>query len=269
MKMYEVPYNFDRDFFEKISADLDPLRFVECFYIPAWHEDCQCTRQDVTFRDTYPKSYEEYTIRFNMLKALGRPVYVLMQRGATKDLVKKYYGLGARGFIFNDDTLATWMSIEYPDVVRTLSVTRALTAEQIKTEDLSMYDRIVLFYWFNRHLDALKELPKKYNYVLMCNNDCYYDCKWHDAHWFAQGEDMHDYAEKIKGVCEQCRKMARNELKNSAIIEPENLVYFDDYVAGYKLVDRLWPTDRILEALRYYAHRNIGAEPRQEEYFSV
>ena len=38
-----------------------------------------------------------------------------------------------------------------------------------------MYDSIVLFFWFNRHLDAIKRLPTKYRYILICNTGCYYD----------------------------------------------------------------------------------------------
>lgn len=270
MKKYEVPFNFDLDYAEKLSQHIELFDHIDCIYLPAWKEDCRNTRQDVTFRDSYPKTWDEYLLRLKMLAALGLDLCILAQRGATIETVRKYYDLGVRHFIVADDVLAGQARAVYgADVKLTLSVTRALTFEQIQNGDFSDYDAIVLFYWFNRHIEELKKLPTKNKYILMCNNDCYYDCKWHDAHWFATGETLEEYGKKANAACEKCRAAMNGELRKEALITPENLEYFDPYIETYKLVDRLWSTDRIIEALHAYIYRNVGTEKQPEEYFEL
>lgn len=36
-----------------------------------------------------------------------------------------------------------------------------------------MYDRIVLFHWFARHLDVLQQLPTSHQYTMIANSACY------------------------------------------------------------------------------------------------
>lgn len=266
MIKFELPYNFDPAYVSHFQEPENSqfLPWVEFIYLPAWKDDCQNTRLDVTFRENYPKTYEEYTKRIADLQQLA-PVCVLMQKGASLDLIKKYKALGVNKFLINDDALAKMAKKEDPETWVGLSVTRALTLDEIKAGDFSMYDTVVLFYWFNRHLDKLGELPPG-NYTIMCNNDCYWDCQWHDAHWFAGGKDAEEYSQNVRKACEECGKH-HMELRDSATILPEDLRYFDRFVYSYKLVDRIWDTDRIGFALAQYALRNYGAEPKHTEDF--
>ena len=264
---YEVPYNFDLAFVGELqkTALLDNIEFI---YLPAWKDDCVNTRMSVTFGNYYPKSYAEYIERLVDLRQLNIPLCILMQRNASMELVEKYHSLGIRHFIINDDELARRIKERWDDVRLSLSVTRVLTFDEICDDhrDFTMYDSIVLFYWFNRHFKEVTKLPKKYNYTIMCNNDCYWDCKWHDIHWFAQGSNMDEYMNNTAPACTECGKY-HNELRDSAIIEPEDLRYFDPYVHSYKLVDRIWSTEWIMRALEFYATRNNGADPRHTEDF--
>ena len=129
-------------------------------------------------------TYDEYVLRLKCLQQLGLPLCVLMQRNAPLDALERYYDLGIRMFTISDDSLAIASKSRHPDISVTLSITSALTESDIKSRDLSMYDHIVLFFWFSRHLDTVKTLPKKYRYILIPNTDCYWNCRWHDAHWF-------------------------------------------------------------------------------------
>lgn len=262
MKKYEVPFNFAYDFESKLLRKQELFPYISCIYLPAYKEDAATTRYGIWQQEEYPKSYDEYLFRLKALMQLGIPICVLMQRGATLETRERYYDLGIRIFTMNDDALAVAMKERHKDVELTLSVTRALTEQELKTKDLSMYDRIVLFYWFSRHLDAVKALPKKYRYILMPNCECYWNCRWHDLHWFAGSPEDE---RKATDLCHQCVK----ELHDAAFIEPENLSYFDPYVDSYKLLDRLFSTDRILSELSRFAYRNVGAEKRKEDYFNV
>ena len=262
MKQYEVPYNFAYDFVPKLARKSELFKFIRCVYLPAWKEDSTSTRQDIQSREEYPKSYDEYQIRLKGLQQLGLPVCILMQKNASLESLEKYYDLGVRIFTINDDRLASDAKSRHPDISLTLSVTRALTEAGIRNGDFSMYDNIVLFFWFTRHLDVLKTLPEKYHYILMPNTECYWNCHWHDEHWFATTRE-----EEIAATS-NCHKCIMGT-HDTSLIEAENLSYFDPYVDAYKLVDRLDTTNRIISNLELYAYRNIGAQKRDESYFNI
>ena len=262
MKQYEVPYNFAYDFEAKLARHPDLFPYIRCIYVPAYVDDCESTRHEIEQRDEYPRTYDEYVIRLKALQQLGLPLCIMLQRGGSLDVFEKYYALGIRMFILNDDALAIAAKERHKDIELTLSITRVATEAEIREKDFSMYDEIVLFYWFNRHLDVVKTLPKKYRYVVIANIACYYDCKWHDEHWYARNWD---YQKKATDKCRACVK----DLRDTAYIEPENLEYFDPYLSGYKLTDRQYPTDKIIEELERYSNRNVGAIKRSEDYFNV
>lgn len=268
MIKYELPYNFDPAYVQYFSEPEHSqfLPYVEFIYIPAWKDDCINTRLDVTFRGTYPKTYDDYVERIRDLQQLKIPICILMQKNGSMEVFKKYYDLGIRHFIMNDDVLAKNIAWYYADVWLALSVTRNLTFDEIVEKDYSQYNTIVLFYWFNRHLDKVRQLPKKYHYTIMCNNDCYWNCKWHDAHWWANGSSIEEYDRKAAAACKECGKY-HMELRDSATILPEDLMYFDPYIYTYKLVDRIWPTEMIGNALEEYAKRGYGADPKHTEDF--
>ena len=131
-----------------------------------------------------------------------------------------------------------------------------------------MYDRIVLFHWFARHLDALERLPTNYQYTMICNSACYYDCKWHDAHWFLKADNPELYGKESDRICANCTALLAKGKQQSSYIEPEDLRYFDPYVSCYKLVDRYDDTDTIFNRLYSYSNRSgTGGKPR--DYYNL
>jgi hypothetical protein len=160
-KQYELPYNFSYDYIPKLSRKRELFSYIRCIYLPAWKEDAISTRQDIETREEYPKTYEEYVLRLKCLQQLGLPLCVLMQRDATLDALEKYYNLGIRIFTISEDALAIAAKSRHPEISVTLSITSALTVADIQSRDFSMYDHIVLFYWFSRHLDVVKESAKE------------------------------------------------------------------------------------------------------------
>lgn len=255
MIKFEIPFNFERDYVEKLKARKELHKYIDSIYAAAWRDDCDNSRSGLNFREDYPQSYEEYVERLKELISIGIDVCILAQRNATLEMVERYIALGVKSFTLSDDELAGQIKAKYPDIRLSLSATRALTKEEIINGDFSMYDRIVLFFWFSKHLDELEELPKKNKYVIMCNSRCYYDCKWHDAHWFLKADSREEYSDKENTVCKRCYEIMSNDTSKAAYIAPEDLLFFDPYVVTYKLVDRADYTDAILEYLKTYAKR--------------
>ena len=135
MKQFEVPYNLDPEYPEKLLQRPALIPYIDCIYAAAWKDDCENTRFDITYRDNYPKSYEEYVSRIKALLALGIPVCILAQKKANITMIRKYRSLGIHQFILNDDKLAARIKQEYPEVRLSLSITRALTLEELQTGD--------------------------------------------------------------------------------------------------------------------------------------
>lgn len=268
MIKFEVPYNFEPNFFEKFLERKDLFEYIECFYVAAWKDDCDNTRQGATFREEYPKTYEEYVEHIRKLQSLGIEICVLAQKGATMEMVEKYIGLGIKSFTINDDELATKIKKKYPDVKLTLSITRALSVSDINEHDLSMYDLIVLFHWFGRHLDAIQGLPTKYKYAIICNTGCYYDCKCHDAHWFIKKDTLEEYYDAESDVCRLCHELIAQNPQTGSGIEPEDLEFFDPYISVYKLTDRTDHTELIVDNLNAYVNRFRGV-PRGRDYYNI
>lgn len=268
MIQFEVPYNLDPEYPDKLVRRGNLIPYIDSIYAAAWKGDCDNTRFDITYRDSYPKTYEEYVSRLKGVMALGIPVSILAQRGATITMIKRYRTLGVHHFILNDDKLAARIKEQYPEIKLTLSITRSLTLTELQQGDFRMYDRIVLFHWFARHLQELPFLPKDYQYVMICNSGCYYDCKWHDRHWFLQADTLEEYRKESDIACSACMRILEKGKQQSSIIEPEDLSYFDPYISCYKLVDRYDETDTIFNNLYSYAMRSgSGGKPR--EYYEL
>ena len=106
MKQFEVPYNLDPEYPEKLLQRPALIPYIDCIYAAAWKDVCENTRFDITYRDSYPKSYEEYVSRIKGLLALGIPVCILAQKKANITMIRKYRSLGIHQFILNDDKLA-------------------------------------------------------------------------------------------------------------------------------------------------------------------
>ncbi len=270
MKKFEVPYNFDPLFVEKFGYREDLLPYIDCFYLPAWKDDCDNTRFNSTLGENYPKTYDEYDSRIKDLKSFGVPLCILMQKSATLKLIEKYIALGIKAFTLNDDKLAKRIKAKYPDVRLSLSITRVLSLADIKepAHDFSMYDRIVLWHWFSKNIDALSELPDRYKYVLICNSGCVYNCSWHDEHWYIKADDLDDYKRQESEVCAKCDAVRRSDPDKTSIIEPEDLEFFDPYISVYKLIDRLDHTELIIDNLNAYVNRFRGC-PKGRAYYNI
>ena len=127
-----------------------------------------------------------------------------------------------------------------------------------------MYDEIVLYFWFNRHLDFIKQLPSKYKYSILVNCYCYYACKYAKIHWY-----------KYRGTDISYCNSTEDEYNNKNIyIKPSDLIYFDKYVNSFKLLDRIDDTESIMNALENYINNYRKLESFEfnkdlEDYYNI
>lgn len=280
MKTFEVPYNFQPDFITRFKEHPQLCEAIECVYLPAWHEDAETTRQDTNLVYEYPKTYQDWKSHVLRLKDEGMNPCILIQKCKdTFNVVEKYYEFGVRKFIINDDEAGRKLKgIHGNDIELILSITRVLSFEELCNEanDFSMYHHIVLFFYFNRHFDLIKQLPKKYKYSIIVNEHCFYNCKLHDEHWYMKFKDNNDFEVKdiqMKLKCHACQlrtnEYAVDQDAYTTYIDPHALGLIDDYIYCYKLVDRRMPTEIILYEVKRYAYHdnyyNVDDEKVKEQ----
>lgn len=243
MHKFEVPYNQRPDWFEVAEQYKYLFNYVSSVYIAAWKEDAECTRKQLLTETYAPKSWEEYLIHIKKLQDFGCNVNVLMQRSVSLDTFKKYYNLGIRTFTMSDDNLVSTIKKEYTDVYIICSITKGLTYEDFFQKDLTMYDNIVLPFYFNRWINGLRKLPTKYKYTILANSSCCAYCDVAQQHWF-----------NPLGNAQPC-KYENDPYAIHINIEPAFLAIFDPYIDTYKLVDREATSNMIFNQLSLYVNQ--------------
>lgn len=229
--------------------------YIKFIYIPAWKDDDVInTRSYLWETDPWmPQTWGEYVQRIKIIQSFDIPVSILFQNGGTYKTFQKYYDLGIRYFTMGNDDLAKEIKKTHTDVYLVSTLTKGLTIDNIENTDYSMYDEIVLWFWFNRHLDQIKELPKKYKYCIQLNATCYYDCKWFNFHWYRFNKE-----DRLKGSASDvlpCLQYRIGKTREQIIIFPEDVSYFEPYLNSYKLIDRESGTDEIMHFFLSYVLR--------------
>lgn len=243
---FEVPYNFDLNSVDKLLPYKDHIDFV---YMSSYYEDGNNSRYDLILRNDVPSTWDEYVTHVNKIKE-NFNIGVLIQNNCTMELIEKYYNLGIKIFVINDTDLVSNIKEKYNDIRCILSITSVLTLEDIQNNDYSMYDEIVLFFNFCRQVYLLKELPSKYKYVLILNSHCVYNCDRCLEHWNLKADTIEEYREKeleiMKDHCDIFRE-------DRAFIQPQDLIYFNDYITNYKILDRMMDSDDIIYEIDRYS----------------
>lgn len=258
IKKIEVPYNFRPTYWRALSLMSKFKEYIKFIYMPCWKEDNIKNTRQYAWGDLWnPQTWDEYVERIRKIESFGVNVCILLQNGSTFQIFKKYYNLGIKNFILGDDNLAKEIKDKHSDVKLNLTITRCLSFEDICTNDYSMYDEIVLFFWANRNLDLVAKLPKKYKYCLQCNAGCYWDCKWHDYHWYNIPAKTSIEAKMLfeKDAYLPCMAY-REEDRDMIVVFPEDLPYFDPYINSYKLTDRTADSNLIIDNFLSYILRS-------------
>lgn len=197
-----------------------------------------------------PNSREEYESYLSEIRSAGLRFVILWQmpgKDISTDIIQYYQGLGASGFIVANDTNAEIIKSYSTSLLVTCSIVQRTCTDVLK-KDLRSYDYVILYYPFNRALDALKKLEAiKDKIILMPNTLCNMDCpSMH--HWFPSKD-------KPFIAARDC-PLTASTLSKCGLIFPEHLRLFDDYVAGYKLQGREYPTAAVKHLCSFYFNRN-------------
>lgn len=244
---FEIPYNFDKE----LVKQLIPYReFVDFVYMPAYYKDGGNSRYQLVLDNAVPNDWNEYLEHLRFVQSEFE-VGILLQRDCTEETIAKYYNLGVKIFTINNHELATKLRQTYNDLTIILSITAIPTLEYIKSNDLSMYDEIVLFFNFARQQHLLAELPDEYKYVLIPNSHCLYKCQNCLRHWYLTADTLEDYFDKDYDLTHgHCADVYRED---RAFIPPQDLSYFNNYIYRYKLTDRLDSTEDIIYNIDRYS----------------
>ncbi len=245
MKLFEVPYNFDEKlipFYQKYKS------YINYLYLPPYKDDSDNTRTSIQTNKKgccyMPHTREEYEYHLKKIVSSGLSYVVLWQiynQKLTIEILDYYSGLQVSGFIVASDKNAIIVKKYNAKLLSICSIVQR-TCSNITKRELSYYDYVILYFPFNRGLDALKQLKHiKDKIILMPNSLCDVNCP-SVHHWFP----TEDKPFNPKKDC----SMTIDNISQCALIFPEHLELFDDYVAGYKLQGREYPT----EYLKYLCH---------------
>lgn len=157
---------------------------VSSVYYPIWNGDSISAR---SWTDNSVKDWTQYSRLLKECLNNGFPVEVLMQslKPIPDDVFKKYLDLGVRKFTITQDFNAYRLKELAPNAFISASITKALSPEEIEHNDLSMYDEVCLYFFFNFNFDAIKALPKKIEYSICGNTGCMPFCRQCLNHWFS------------------------------------------------------------------------------------
>lgn len=235
MRKFEVPYNYSVDYLLKLQHMVPNLKDVtEFVYLPGFKEHTYETRQS-SYLVEQPQTLEQYEAHINFIKSLGLPIGIVFQERKPIDVeILRYYTdkLDINEFIVYDDENAKRIKDLKPGAKCILSVTRCLSVNDIKTNDYSLYDRIVLDFRLN-DLELIKSLPDKYKYVVIANCPCSKTMPVQvcHVHWSNSGH----LPVELRKICHE-----KNDprVRVNSLIPLDELKDWDDVVYGYKLQGR-------------------------------
>ncbi len=251
MKKFEIPFNFDIELLNFLDNNIDK-NWIEFLFLSPFKEDGINARSHVENVNvngwTYkvPESRDEYTKIIEEMIRRGYRPSILFQETEPIPIEKLdyYFKLGIKDFVVNNDQLALNIKNKDSNYNVVASITKTLSANDIAENDYSMYDKIVLHFPFNRALSRLEELPQKYNYAILANSYCSYNCTVAKKHWYSNSEE----AKKINCV----KHLNKDTL---VYIPPEYIHLFEPYASSFKLQGREYSTPVLANEIYYYYNK--------------
>lgn len=253
-KLFEVPYNFSKTLLSFYKKNQQNISFL---FVPPYMNDSINTRTSIeTHRKGscyMPRTREEYEEHLNNIVKTGLKFVILWQDpnlSISKDMILYYKELGAAGFIIGNNDSAKIIKDIDANLVVICSLVQRICSQAL-TQDFKYYDKVLLYYPYNRGIDALKELFfMKEKIILMPNTLCHVDCpSMH--HWFPNLK--RNFSQKT-----DCPAIV--DVTMSGFISPEDLYLFDEHIGGYKIQGREYTTDLIIYICSIYFERTSSVE---------
>ena len=250
MKKFEVPYNFD---FSLIDFYANYRAMISFVYLPPFKSDAINTRTIIEnpYKGSIgyvPDVREEYIEHLIYIKEKALEFYILWQdsKPIEPEIIRFYQNYGVSGFVVGNDQNASIIRNYDKNLRLIASITMKLTFHELLRKDFNNFDSVILFFPFTRSLNAIKKLNHiREKLVLMPNTICYTDC-YAVHHWFPENNELRP----------EDRCLARENIDKCCFIYPEHLYLFDDYLGGYKLQGREYPTLEMMKNAEAYFNRS-------------
>lgn len=260
----EVPYNWDKSLIKEFAMPLYKSN-IDFVYLCPYKDHNEGAKKYYKIShfghnclETQPQSWEEYVSHIEELQQHGLEVCLLLQNLCempSEEILMKYISLGIKVFTVTRADTANLVKRLCPEARIVGSVTRKLCIDEIISEisDLdSQFDEQVLFFPFNRGMQALREICdfrdsracRDYHLVLLVNCRCSITCPGHH-HWYAtdDADAPRSRFSCLSGIDEF-----------SIEVIPANLKYFANFIDKIKLQGREYTSDDILKDLKSYVY---------------
>lgn len=271
---FEIPYNADDNLIRRIGEHPVLKAYTKFIYLP-----CDPSHGMVNDPVDRPCNFgiERTKEIIALIQSYGMEPGILIQRNDNLEGMKFYVDLGVKYFTIGDDRLADKARDKWGnDVYLTSSVTHVRAYEDFFDLKPDLYNVIILHFWFNKHLEFIKYLPPQHHYGLIVNDMCWYNCPQSLTHWFPEIHLDAIGLEKLERGIKTCikKRWTKDDLTNFdnvSYIFPVDLHYFENYISSYKVVDRMSPTNAILENYISYitatnTRKNQGIIRKKSDY---
>lgn len=243
-RKFDIPYNFDY----KLLAGLNIIHFsqnnISSIYLPPYEFDYPSIRKN----DTMPNEID-YLSHIEMINnQFPGKIKLLLQQPNDNYLMKdtllqKYINLGITKFCVGSLNQAKEIKNKLSETEITGSISMHITKENIENnqnEYIQYFNNFVLDFSYNKNLKKIQNMPKNFKYSLIINSLCNINCTG-NFHWFGKYENF------------QCPyPFEKSKIEDLTLINPTELYLYDNDIDCYKLVERGWPTQRILKDLITY-----------------
>ena len=256
MKIFEIPYNFDKKLIDNLYQ-IDPKGDTyHCIYMPPYNYDYHSAKRyyvhsnNIDMVKQQDISRDEYESHINYIKQYypDKLMLLLQQNKVCIDieLLNYYINLGFKKFCVGN--------IKQPNIIRNIlpdseiigSISMKIMPNDLLEQKYEVFDGFVLWFPYNRKLSIIKQLPKKYKYILLVNCDCNINCDG-THHWFATRE------EEFNNTRCPNDNPSLNNWFNKIRIQPYDLPIFEPYITYFKLQGREFNTEYLINDIKKYS----------------
>lgn len=254
MKQFEIPYNFDKQLINMLYNIDTTGELYHSIYIPPFSEDYDSAKkfyqhkeENTNMKTLQLMSRDEYESHINYIKQyFPTKIMLLLQQNnmcLNIKLLQYYISLGFSKFCVGNIEQAQQIRKILPTSEIIGSITMKIAPQDLEKTQYEIFDGFVLWFPYNRKISIIKQLPKKYKYILLVNCDCSVHCSG-THHWFAN--------EKTEQNIQCPNKYYKFNWADIIRIEPKDLNIFEPYITYFKLQGREFTTQHIISDIYFY-----------------
>lgn len=231
MILFKFPYDFDVTTLNTLTTLLNDCNEnnsnrvgISSVYLPAFKEHCNSARDD-EINKNLPSTWDEYAEHIKLILASGYTPDILIQEPQKildAHTIQLYLNLGVNTFTVAEDDNAKLIKQLCPNAYIIASITKVLSPDEINNLDNTLYDEVCLYFWYNRNIKTIHNLPTHFKYSIIVNAWCSCTCASCYEHWFGDNRRTFICPEGTKG--DGCGI--------------SNLEYFTPYIHTFKVQGR-------------------------------